>query len=321
MKPRRARILELVTDAYIRSAKPVASKALATLLEVSSATVRNDFAALEEEGYLHQPHTSAGRVPTQKAYERYIRKFIPPQRLTASEQAHLSTHLSGRHGDALFQRIATVTAQLSGYAVIVRLPSEDSLYAVEIHLSALSDSRVLALAILENGLTRQVLLDLAPSPSEDTLREAERNLRQLALPLGSLAEALQDIASRSDDDLARTLSALSAAWSDMTPPRIFSDGLGNLMSEPESADPDFVKQVIVRVETPTEASEAYEKNQEVSVIVEQALALVSSRLEFGQSLGSLTVLGPNRMRYRETLSVAHGVSHIVNQGLQMYAAP
>ena len=91
--------MELVTEGYIRSARPVASKFIAERLKVSSATVRNDFSALEEEGYLHQPHTSAGRVPTARAYESYARKFIPPGRLSKQQRQLLTAYLHGSHGE------------------------------------------------------------------------------------------------------------------------------------------------------------------------------------------------------------------------------
>ena len=84
MNERTAYILDLVTAHYITSAKPVASAPIAKQLGVSSATVRSEFAALEEAGYLAQPHTSAGRVPTAESYRRYARKFIPPKRLPNS---------------------------------------------------------------------------------------------------------------------------------------------------------------------------------------------------------------------------------------------
>lgn len=93
MKGRTQKVLDLVTERYIRSAKPVPSSDVAALLRVSSATVRNEFSKLEEAGYLAQPHTSAGRVPTTRGFRRYARSFLPPQPLPAAQRALLSARL------------------------------------------------------------------------------------------------------------------------------------------------------------------------------------------------------------------------------------
>jgi len=304
LNTRRSQVLDLVAETYISSAKPVPSTPIAETLGVSSATVRNEFCALEHEGYLVQPHTSAGRIPTTRGFEAYARKFIPHSTMTGNQQQWVLEHIQGRHGDSLFQQIANVTAHLSGYAVVVSLPADDSLHALEIHLSALSSNRILAVVVLENGLTRQIVIELDPSPSKDTLRDAESSLRQLTLPVGELPTALNAIAKRVDQDLARTLVALASAWPQISPTRFFSQGLSNVLAEPESADPVFIRRVVEYVEQPAlVASDA-----ELHIMLDETVANVVSQLQLGSSLGTLVLLGPARMRYRDSLRVADGVT-------------
>ena len=102
--------------------------------------------------------------------------------------------LGGAHGDTLLQQVANVTAELSGYAVVVSLPADDDLHTLEIHLSALSSTRLLAVVVLENGLIRQLVLDLAPTPNDSALREAESSLRSLDVPVQEVPVALANIA-------------------------------------------------------------------------------------------------------------------------------
>ena len=315
MIERREHVLDLVTEGYIRSARPVPSAWIAGRLEVSSATVRNDFSALERDGYLTQPHTSAGRIPTALGYTRYARKFIPPRRLPALQRRLLAERLGGAHGDVLLQRVADVSAELSGYAVVVTLPADDALVTLEIHLSALSEARMLAVVVLEHGLVRQVVVDLMPAPGELALREAESSLRGLTLPVGEVPTALADIATRSAEEVARTFRALARAWPAVNPPRVFSRGLRNLLAEPESADPDFVRRVVERFEghVPDAPNVPLNEVDEVlGVTLESALALVSAPLALGSSRGGLLLLGPLRMRYPEVLMVARGVTEAVS---------
>ena len=303
--------MELVTEGYIRSAQPVASKFIAERLKVSSATVRNDFSALEEKGYLHQPHTSAGRVPTARAYESYARKFIPPGRLSQQQRQLLTAYLHGSHGELLLQRVADIAAELSGYAVVVSLPADDALRALEIHLSSVSSTRLLAVVVLENGLIRQFSVELDPTPTHEVLRDAERSLRQLELSIGELPQGLSDIAKRTEASLARTLHALAEALSQIGPPRLFSQGLRYLLTEPESVDPNFVRTALERVENPNITSETG-----LAIILNDALASVSTQLPFGHSPGGLMIVGPLRMRYKEALTVAHGVTELVAEQLE-----
>jgi heat-inducible transcriptional repressor len=302
MNDRRLQILDLVAETYIHSAHPVASSQIAEKLNVSSATIRNDFAALEEEGLLQQPHTSAGRIPTTLGYKQYAHKFIPPEHLSILQQRLLLERFKHLHGDDLLQQIATVVSDLSGYAVLVTLSEDTSLCALEIHLSVLSASRVLAVVILENGLIRQLVVDLAPTPSDTTLRDAESNLRQLTLPMGQLPEALLDIAKRTHQELSRTLKALAEAWPNVNPPRVFSQGLKQVLAEPESSDPHFVRCLIEQVEHPMTIQE------DLLIMLDEPLAHIAARLPFG----NLSILGPARMRYRDNLMIAQGVMQTLN---------
>jgi heat-inducible transcriptional repressor len=308
MNERRAHILDLVTELYIRSAHPVASSHIAEQLNISSATIRNEFSALEDEGLLQQPHTSAGRIPTTRGYKQYAYKFIPPSELPALQQRLILERLKGTHGDSFLQQLANIASELSGYAVVVSLPADDVLRALEIHLSLLSSTRLLAVVILENGLIRQLVVDLAPTPSDETLRDAESSLRQLTLPVSEIPKALTEIAKHVSEDLARTLRAIADAWPNVNPPRVFSQGLKQVLAEPESADPSFVRRLVNQVEKP----ELTEDLEPLVVVLDESLAQVATRLPFGSSAGSLFILGPTRMRYKDALMIAQGVSRTLD---------
>lgn len=317
MNVRRARILRMVAESYIASAHPVASARIAERLDLSSATVRNEFGALEEEGYLQQPHTSAGRIPTARGFRAYALACLPPRRLPARQRTRLASELLSVNGDGLFALVARAAADLSGYAVVVQLPADDALHILEIHLSLLSSSRLLAVVVLENGIVRQLGVDLAPPPPSSVLDDAERNLRQLTLPLGEVPRALDAIAAHADEQLSRTLRAIEAAWPRLNAPRVFSEGLSNLFSEPESHDPEFVRLVVERFEQAEVTAPAADLPEgSVGLELDDAVARVSSAFELGVGVGSLSVFGPARMRYPAAMMVARGVSEVLSLGLQ-----
>lgn len=348
MNERSERILELVAAAYIRTAKPVPSARIAEQLSLSSATVRNEFCLLADEGFLHQTHVSSGRIPTVRGFRRYAEGFLPPRPLPRGARQRLAQRLSVQAGEGLLENLATVAAELSGYAVVVTLPADDHLHAVEIHLSLVTSRTLLAVVVLENGLVRELRVPLDPAPGEDVLDDAERNLRQLTLPLREVPGVLRRLARDTDPELARTLRAIAAAWPSVTPRRSAQAGLRHLLDEPEARDPDFIRLVVEHIEAPgdehdeTEHQAASSPSGEdegggaradpgpsrtlrsvtiervgddelVRLALDEAVARVHSAVRLGPSLGTLTLLGPARMRYWAAVQVAGGIASALRE--------
>ncbi|UCH26786.1 MAG: hypothetical protein JSV66_03820 [Trueperaceae bacterium] len=275
---------------------------------MSSATVRNEFSALEQKGFLQQPHTSAGRIPTPQGFQNYAHCYIPPRRLPPRQRSLVEERLSGFHGDSLLQQIANVTADLTGYAVVVSLPADEILQTLEVHLSLISSKQLLAVIIMENGLVRQLAVTVDPIPSDEVLNSAERSLRQLTLPINEVPKALRTIARHADEDLSRTLSALAAAWSGLAPSKLFSQGLKHLFTEPESRDPSFMKLVMEQVEEPVLAKQP---DGTPVVVLDEIVACITAPLPLGSWQASLKLVGPARMRYPDALMALRGVSEVV----------
>jgi len=334
MNARRARVLHLVAEAYIDTAHPVPSVKIAERLDVSSATVRNDFSTLESEGYLQQPHTSAGRVPTALGFRTYALSHLPPPPMPPRLRRDVRKRLAGTDGDDLFELASRVAAELSGYAVVVRLPPDDALRILEIHLSLLTSRRLLAVVVLDNGLVRQLGVDLDPAPEGSVIDDAERNLRQLTLPIGEVPRALRAIANHADAELGRTLRALAEAWRGLQPPRIFRDGLGRLLLEPEGSDPEFVRLVVDHVEGETgkgrqgvagpaapSSEDDVTSGEALELALDDTIARVSSTFSCGIGFGQLTLVGPARMRYPRALMVARELGHALERGRGANALP
>lgn len=306
MNERKARILELVAEAYIRTARPVASAHVAEQLGSSSATVRSEFGVLEEEGLLHQPHTSAGRVPTAEGFRRYADHHLPPQPLATGVQRHLLERLQGLHGTALLRVLAGLAADLSGYAVVLEVATHDSVHALELHLTPLSVDRVLVVAVLEGGMTRQWVVKLDPAPDEEVLDDAERTLRQLTVPLGEVPTALRLRAREVGEELGRTLDALADSWPRLHPPEVISHGFSLLFEEPEARDPAFLRRAAQRFERGA-GRHATPSLGPLALCFDEDVAMIQADLAIARRGGWLTLIGPTRMRYPAAFMVADGV--------------
>jgi len=313
MNERHVRVLHMVAEAYIATAHPVPSLRIAEQLDVSSATVRNDFGTLEEGGLLQQPHTSAGRIPTALGFRNYALSQLPPKRMPGRWRSNLKRQLSSAEGDELFALASKLAAEMSGYAVLIRLPDDQTLNILEIHLSLLSSRRLLAVVVLENGLVRQIGIDLDPAPSESVIDDAERNLRQLTLPVSEVPGALRAIADRTEPELSRTLRAVAEAWGGLQQPRQFRDGLSRLLAEPEGQDPRFVRLVVEQVEADTASAASWHDG--LGIELDDSLARVTAAFSFGSGQGTLTLLGPARMRYPTAFTLAQELGDALSRGL------
>jgi heat-inducible transcriptional repressor len=299
-------VLHLVAEAYIASAKPVPSSWVAERVGMSPATVRNDFARLEADGLLMQPHTSAGRVPTAEGFKAYAEAFLPPEPLSAADLQRISDRLSGLHGSELLERLALVASNLTGYAVVLDVAADPNLQTLTVHMTPMSDRHLMVVAVFENGLTRKRTLDLSPTPGASVLDDAERTVRDLALPISTMEAALRERARTARSDLQRTLQALADAWPTLKPVERYSHGMHHLLDEPEADDPSFLRQAARQLES-TVMPRALAPAQPLALRFDEHVALVSSRIGWRDCRGLLTLVGPTRMRYPSTFQVAHGV--------------
>lgn len=169
---RRMLVLRAVVEDYIRSQEPVGSATLTRDhdLGVSSATIRNDMAALEDEGYLIQPHTSAGRIPTEKGYRYFVDRLATVVPLSEAQRRGINSFLSGSVNlqDTL-QRAARLLAQITGQVAVVAAPSLSKSTLRHIEIVPVSINTLLAVVITDTGRVAQHILNVAKLPGSATL--------------------------------------------------------------------------------------------------------------------------------------------------------
>jgi heat-inducible transcriptional repressor len=187
---RKASILRAVVEEYIHTAQPVGSQHVAQApgVQVSSATVRNDMALLEQEGYLVQPHTSAGRVPTEKGYRFFVDSLGDP-RLGATESQQVRSFFANSHG-ALERMLSDTTRFLSGLthsAAVVVGPPHEAATNRSVQLVGLTPTTALLVVVLSNGVVEKETLEFADDVDEGALAEASAALS--ALLVGSTLAA------------------------------------------------------------------------------------------------------------------------------------
>ena len=211
---RRLDVLRAIVEDYVRTREPVGSRVLTERhnLGVSPATIRNDMAALEEAGYIAQPHTSAGRIPTDKGYRLFVDHLATVKPLSQPERHAIEQFLDGAVDlDDVVARAGRLLAELTGQVAVVQYPSLRRSGLRHLELVAVGDTRLLVVIITDTGRVEQRMLEVRALADEGTLAVLRARLNAVAVGrrLPALATELEAVAQQlppDDQDLARRVA-------------------------------------------------------------------------------------------------------------------
>ncbi|HET9499338.1 MAG TPA: heat-inducible transcriptional repressor HrcA [Marmoricola sp.] len=328
---RKLAVLRAIVQDYVATQEPVGSKALVERhrLGVSPATVRNDMAALEEEGLIAQPHTSAGRIPTDKGYRFFVDRLSRLKPLSAAEKRAIATFLEGAHDlDDVVTRSVRLLAQLTQQVAIVQYPQLAKSTVRHVELVALSSNRLLTVLILSNGRVEQRVVEV-PVELDDSLLHDLRSRINRTSAGQRIAEAAAALASLPDDvesERATTYSVVVAtlveAMSDhRSDERVVVGGTANLARFGDSFETSIrpmleaLEEHVVLLRLLGEAS-----SSQVTVRIGRegpydelsSTSVVATGYGSDEVLGSLGVVGPTRMDYPGSMAAVHAVARYVS---------
>ena len=179
---RKKKILAAVVDAYIHTAEPVGSKAIAQTanLGCSSATIRNELSELTALGYLEQPHTSAGRVPSDKAYRLYVNNMMQRSRLTEDEVKVMSAYCQNKVKglDAVMRETANVLSSITRYTALVMMPESSTNRLRHLQLVPLAEGYALVVVVTDAGVARDSVIQVPADMGADELDRISRAISQ-----------------------------------------------------------------------------------------------------------------------------------------------
>ncbi len=334
MDDRKLDVLRAIVTDYVSSQEPVGSKALVERhnLGVSPATVRNDMAALEEEGYITQPHTSAGRIPTDKGYRLFVDRLRAVKPLSPAEQRAIQTFLSGALDlDDVLLRTVRLLAQVTQQVAIVQYPTLSHATVRHVEVVSLSPSRLLLILISSTGRVEQRTLEISEH-DDDTLVELRGRLNtavvgqtsaQAAVRLSLLAEELPATLSVTGQAAIATLLEMVGT---QTSTRVVVGGVPNLTrfgAEFETTVKPVLEALEEQVvllkllgEVGSSDTVTVRIGQENPYKELQSTSMVASG--YGTQLdtfATLGILGPTRMDYPSTMASVRAVARYVGRFL------
>lgn len=333
---RKAYILATVVYEYIATAEPVGSQVLTQKynLGISSATVRNEMAELEASGYLTQPHTSAGRIPSDAGYRTYVDQLMQPEELNQSERRRIRDELSDatRELDEIIDHTTRLLGRLSNNLAFVTKPQQETPSFKHIQLIWLSPHTGVAIVVTSLGVAAQSLFELgAEVPPDDLTRFsnalnaglANRSMREVTE--AEIVRAASQAGVSDDLRLAVVNACLSALASEQ--PTIAAAGAQNLLDQPEFQDLRKLRSILRIIEEQktlyqlvadamTAEAASVKIGHELGSEELADLSIVTVPYRFGShALGMLSILGPRRMPYARLLALATGTAETLSHRL------
>jgi heat-inducible transcriptional repressor len=319
---RKAAILRAVVEEYIDTAQPVGSGHVARSpsVNVSSATVRNDMATLEHEGYLSQPHTSAGRIPTEKGYRFFVDSLSTPTALRGSKAEQVRSFFDHAHGEVeqMLNDTSRLLSNLTSCAGVVLSAGHDEATVRSVQVVPIATTAALVIVVLSNGVVEKHAIDLPVDTGDERVGAASAHLT--AHLSGSMRSTLAPLPSTGDalaDEVTRIALVALEADHGGDPDQVFVGGT-SLVAQAFDAI-ETVRQVLGILEQQyvvvTLLRDVIDRGLHVAIgtetgmapLAECALVVAPYHVE-GEKAGTIGVLGPTRMDYQQALAAVAVVS-------------
>lgn len=336
MDERKIRILQAIINDYIDTAEPVGSRTIAKKydLGVSSATIRNEMADLEEMGYLEQLHSSSGRKPSDKGYRLYVDKLMRVQSLSQVEMNIIKAHMISSaiyEMDRLIKEATTILAELTGLTSIVRSPSVKKSSIRSIQLINIDGTSILSIIITDSGIIKNSVIRLNKAVDVEILVRLSNvlNLRLIGLTVEEInLEVINNLKNdlRGYDDIFNAIiPALYEGLNNIDASEIYMEGTTNIFNFPEFNDIQKAKSFLSLVDNKDKIKILINNSDNIAIkigeenFLEDAkdCTVISAVYKLGnRPLGTIGVIGPTRMPYSKVISILGGIVKEINKAIK-----
>lgn len=332
MDERKIRILQAIINDYINTAEPVGSRTIAKKydLGISSATIRNEMADLEEMGYLEQLHSSSGRKPSNKGYRLYVDKLMQIPNLTPEEQYRIKTQILDTalfEIDKIIKQTTALLSELTQLTCIVKTPSVSKSYIKYIQLVNIDSTNVLLVIITDNGIIKNNVIRVGKNVGADVLAKLSKilsarliNLNCEQINLEVINNLRIDLAGY-EDIFNATIPVLYESLSSSDNLEVFAEGTTNIFNYPEYKDIEKARHFLSLLDNKNKLVGLLSNNSGISVkignenFIEGAedCSVVSAIYSLNdRPIGELGVIGPTRMPYSKVISILANVVRELN---------
>jgi len=325
---RKYEILNAIIKDYIHTAEPVGSRTLEKKynLGISSATIRNEMADLEDMGFLMQPHASSGRIPTQKAYRFYVDKYMQvfdlPEDVSEGVRSQYEQYLGEL--EAAVEKTAEILNKLTNYTSLVTSPNIAEMRIKDVHLIPIENERILIVVITMQGMVKSAELKLDIIPTSSQLEKVGNFLSfckeiRSEYSVGSFTSGYDALDRHEKKILSQIVPAINVLLSTTNETKIFSNGMTEILNHPEFQntakakkilDTLYKQELIGMLLTSTSDDYDIKIGSETEVSELEDCSLITATYKFnGMPIGTVGLIGPTRMDYDKCVSALNAMTN------------
>ncbi len=316
---RKEKILKILIKNYLETGEPVGSRTISKLLDVSlsSATIRNEMADLEEMGYILQPHTSAGRIPSDMGYRFYVDELMEENEKKVSDMKEFVIEKTEKM-EKVLQQVVKLLAVNTNYATMISAPSTRRNKVKFIQLSSVDDRQLVAVIVMEGNIVKNKIVELSQTIDNESLLKLNillnttlNGLTQEEINLGLISRMKEQSAGYSQV-VSDVLDTVAEAFSEDEDLQVYTSGATNLIKYPELADAQKASALLSAFEEKEELKEFLGDSSETGIQVYignespvqtmKDCSVVTATYDLGNGLsGHIGIVGPKRMDYENVM--------------------
>ncbi|AKL95806.1 heat-inducible transcription repressor HrcA [Clostridium aceticum] len=334
---RKIKILQAIIHDYIQTAEPVGSRTLSKKysLGVSPATIRNEMSDLEELGYLMQPHTSAGRIPSDKGYRLYVDNLMEIKMVADLQRKNIQNNLLKKFGEVeqLLQYSSKIISQLTNYTSAVLTPQIKENKIKHVQLVPIDQQNIIAVMVTDTGIIKNPLVSVKEGIQHDQLEKVSNLLNQKLQGMtindieNQMLELLRTELSEFNSIIESVVPKIFSALDRIEDAELFLSGTTNIFNFPEFNDVFKAKSFLTMLEEKQTISNIISASREDGINIsigseniyqeakECSLVTATYKID-GVIVGRLSVIGPTRMDYSNVVGVMNQISQYINELLR-----
>ncbi len=335
MDARKIQILQAIINDYINTGEPVGSRTIAKKydLGISSATIRNEMADLEDMGYLEHLHTSSGRKPSDKGYRLYVDKLMKHHDLTLEEEYIIKTKILDSalfEMDRLLKQATLLVSELTKLTCIVNPPSVRKSSIKSLQLVSIDENQILMIVITDNGLIKNNIIRVncsldyaAMNKLNNILNLRLRNLTVEQINLEVINNLKKDMAGF-EDIFNGVIPVLYESLKNADTSEVYAEGAENIFNYPEYNDIEKAKEFLSLISNKEKLQGLLQDNSSISIRIgnensvdgARDCSVITAVYSLNRRpLGSIGVIGPTRIQYSKVISILDKIVHEINQSI------
>lgn len=339
LKDREKAILRFVIHQFILTANPVGSRNVSKRydLGLSPASIRNVMSDLEELGYLNHPHTSAGRVPTDKGYRVYVDSLMDPPRLEEKVKQIIDANLGSAASETedLLKITSSILSELTNQLAMVTYPKFEQAVLEKIQIVQLSSTRILVVVSVQSGLIKTITLEIDAEVKEEQIVIVQQllNERLSGLRFSEIRNTIEDRVKDFNSEVYRPiirvfLDSVDKIFTDLSNEKAIISGTKNILMQPEFEDSQNFQSVIELIENRDIIIHILDKNKSIpltdltiTIGVENRdeklsdYSMITKEYKIGDMTGTLGIMGPKRMDYSKIVAAVVYIAQQLTQEL------